>query len=255
MASSKPIILIVHGAWHLPCMYDPLKHELNKLGYTFLCPELKTVGADKHGVTWEADKEMILDLVEPFFDQGKEIIIIGHSYGGIPACAATEGNGVQDRAAAGKKGGFRRIVYLAGFAILQRGMTLLQAFGGEWAEWHDAAVPNPGDQLTLVNEKAKDALFNDFPDEAERDAWLAKLVPMSQDAMETPVDFVVADITIPKTYVICELDRALPVALQEKLVESMPGFRTERIRAGHSPFVGKAKECADLIAKIAEESD
>ncbi|KAK8070197.1 hypothetical protein PG994_006813 [Apiospora phragmitis] len=245
---------MVHGAWHLLCMYDSLKQELNALGYKFLCPELKTVGADKHGVTWEADREMILSLVEPLFRRGKEIITLGHSYGGIPACAATEGNGVQDRAAAGKKGGFRRIVYLAGFAIPQRGMSLLQAFGGEWAPWHSAAVPNTKNQLISVNEKAKGALFNDLP-EPERDEWLEKLVPHSQDAMETPVDFVVADITIPKTYVICEMDQALPVCLQEKLVEAVPGFGTERIHAGHSPFLGRPKKCAGLIAQIAEESD
>ncbi|KAK6855037.1 hypothetical protein PG995_008569 [Apiospora arundinis] len=250
MAASKPIILMAHGAWHLPQMYDSLKKELNALGYTFLCPELKTagpkVGADKHGVTWEADKELLLSLVEPLFEQGKEIAIIGHSYGGIPACAATKGNGVQERAAAGKKGAS------AGFAIPQRGLTLLQVFGGQWAPWHDAAVPNTKNQLIAVNEKAKEALFNGFP-EAEQEAYLAKLVPHSQDALETPVDFVVTDITIPKTYIVCELDQALPASLQEKLVETVPGFQAERIRTGHSPFLSNPKECAELIAKIAEE--
>ena len=33
---------MVHGAWHLPFMYDSLKQELNTLGYEFLCPKLKT---------------------------------------------------------------------------------------------------------------------------------------------------------------------------------------------------------------------
>ncbi|KAK7931177.1 hypothetical protein PG985_001889 [Apiospora marii] len=252
MASSKPIILMVHGAWHLPFMYNSLKQELNTLGYEFLCPKLKTVGAYSHGMTWEADKEVILDLVEPLFDQGREIIIVGHSYGGIPACAATDGNGVHERAAAGKKGGFRHIVYLAGFAIPQRGMSLRQTFGGEYAPWHDT-FPNSKSQLTTVNEKAKDALFNDLP-EPERSAWLAKLVPHSQDAFEAPLAFIAADITIPKTYIVCERDQAIPVALQEKLVETVPGFRTERIHAGHSPFLSKPGECAGLMAKIAGES-
>ncbi|KAK8054235.1 hypothetical protein PG996_013536 [Apiospora saccharicola] len=249
MASSKPIILMVHGAWHLPFMYDSLKEELEMLGYEFLCPKLKTVGADSHGMTWEEDKEVIVDLVKPLFDQGREIIIVGHSYGGIPGCAATQGNGVHERAAAGKKGGFRHIVYLAGFAIPQRGMSLRQTFGGEYAPWHDT-VPVSKKHLTTVNEKAKDALFNDLP-EPERGAWLAKLVPQSQDSFEHPLGFVVADINIPKTYVVCERDQAIPVALQEKLVETVPGFRSERIRAGHSPFLSKPRECAELITKIA----
>ena len=107
-------------------------------------------------------------------------------------------------------------------------------------------------QLTTVNETAKDALFNDLP-EPERGAWLAKLVPHSQDSFEAPLDFVVADVAVPQTYVVCERDQALPVALQEKLVETVPGLRTERIRAGHSPSLSKPEECAGLIAKIAGE--
>lgn len=71
--------------------------------------------------------------------------------------------------------------------------------------------------------------------------------------METPVDFVVTDITIPKTYIICEMDQGLPASLQERLVETVPGFQVARIWASHSPFLSKPSECAELIAKIAAD--
>jgi hypothetical protein len=75
------------------------------------------------------------------FDAGQEVVIIGHSYGGVPACAATQGQSVSERAAEGKKGGFRSIIYMAGFAIPERGKDLLQTFGGSWTPWQDPAVP------------------------------------------------------------------------------------------------------------------
>jgi hypothetical protein len=43
--------------------------------------------------------------------------------------------------------------------------------------------------------------------EEEAQKWFETLVPHSQDAFETGVDYVAADLTIPKAYVICELDQ------------------------------------------------
>lgn len=65
---------------------------------------------------------------------------------------------------------------------------------------------NVKNQLITANDKAKHAFFNDMsPEEAQK--WFDTLVPHSQDAFETGVDFVAADLTIPKAYVICELDQ------------------------------------------------
>lgn len=252
MTSDKPIILMVTGAWHRPFLYDRLKEQLNNLGYQFLCPELASMGDDKHGVTWHADVELICDLAEPLFDEGKEVVVIGHSYGGIPACAATQGLSVQERAAQGKRGGFRSVIFMAGFAIPKAGLDLLQTFGGSWTSWQNPAVSYTKNQLMTVNEKAKQAFFNDLPgDEAEK--YLDLLVPHSQDAMETPIDFVATDLTIPKFFLVCEIDLALPLGFQEYLIQTIPGFRVERIHTGHSPFLSKPEECARLVVRMAED--
>ncbi|KAI1849199.1 hypothetical protein JX266_005160 [Neoarthrinium moseri] len=204
--SSKPVILLIHGGWHYPKCYGPLVDELEGLGYSVLCPELPTLGADTHGKTPADDVALIHEIVLPLFDQGKEIVIIGHSYGGIPACASTQGLGVQERALEGKKGGFKSIVFLAAFAIPKRGMDLLQTFGGSWGVWQNATTPYTRNQLITVNDNAKHAFYNDMPDD-ESQKWFDTLVPHSQDAFETGVDYVAADLTIPKGYVICELDQ------------------------------------------------
>lgn len=142
MASSKkPIILMIHGGWHYPKCYDPFLDRLRARGYTVLCPVLPTLGADTHGKTPADDIAHIRGVVSPLFDAGEEVVIIGHSYGGIPACASTQGLGVEERAKEGKAGGFRSIIYLAAFAIPKRGMDLLTTFGGSWGVWQNAAKP------------------------------------------------------------------------------------------------------------------
>lgn len=78
---------------------------------------------------------MILSVAVPKFEQGKEIIIVGHSYGGIPATAATEGQGVAERAQRGERGGFKAMLFFAGFAIAKKGMDLLTSFGGKYPDW------------------------------------------------------------------------------------------------------------------------
>lgn len=68
--------------------------------------------------------------------------------------------------------------------------------------WDDAWKQN---KLVKANELAKEAFFNDLPPETAQ-KYFDTLVPHSQDAMETPADYVAGDLTMPKAYIICELD-------------------------------------------------
>jgi pimeloyl-ACP methyl ester carboxylesterase len=141
-SSQKPAIIIVHGAWSLPSpSYSPLKQQLEGLGYECYLPHLRTSGGsdEVRGQTWEADVQVILDTALPLFERGREVVIVAHSYGGVPGGAATKGNGVAERAREGKAGGFRQIIYVAAFAIPASGMDLLAVFGGQWPPWAEFA--------------------------------------------------------------------------------------------------------------------
>lgn len=140
-SSQKPAIIIVHGAWSLPDpSYSPLKQQLEGLGYECYLPHLRTSGGDEvRGQTWKSDVEVILDTARPLFERGREVVIVAHSYGGIPGGAATAGNGVAERAREGKAGGFRQIIYVAAFAIPASGTDLLATFGGQWPPWAEFA--------------------------------------------------------------------------------------------------------------------
>jgi alpha-beta hydrolase superfamily lysophospholipase len=151
MTSQKPTILIVHGAWHYPSHYSPLMNELEALNYTVPCPQPRTLGSDTHGRTPADEIVLIRQMASDMFEKGHEVVLVGHSYGGIPACAATEGFTTQQRAAQGSSGEFKAIVFLAAFAIPRKGMDLLQAFGGSWAPWQSASLPCTGVNLPVIS--------------------------------------------------------------------------------------------------------
>lgn len=136
MDSAKPVILLAHGAWHEPGLYDPLKNALGTRGYELLVPRLATMGEGKTGRNWDADVTMLLDAAAPVFDLGRSVVLAAHSYGGIPATIATQNNGVEERRAAGKRGGFSQLVFISSFAMPARGMSVLSVSGGKWLPWH-----------------------------------------------------------------------------------------------------------------------
>jgi len=272
---AKPTFLLVPGAWHPPTAYAPLMQELESKGFETTSAVLETVGAHKGGKTWADDVNSILAVAEPLFNDGKEVILIVHSYGGIPGCAATKNQGVAERAARGLKGGFQEIFLIAAFAIPQAGLDGLKAMGGRYGDfcehsepYSQVKIPPPfrtsktevvvifanltkSRALLHLNSKAKNTFYQDIPNE-QAEALLATLAPHSQDSMETPVDHAACDITIPKSYMICEKDNAIPLAAQEAWSSITPGFKVVRIDSSHSPFQSKPKECAELILATLE---
>ncbi|KAI1500827.1 Alpha/beta hydrolase fold-1 [Biscogniauxia marginata] len=250
-SSEKPVILLVGGAWHLPIHYSKLIDQIKALGYEIVCPKLPTVGEGRAGKTWEDDARHIQNTVLPFFEAGKEVFIVAHSYGGIPATVATQGLGLSERAAKGLKGGFSQIAYLTAFALPVH-VDLITILGGSYPDWidHDEPYSKSGNTSTRTNEITKKLIYNDIPeDEAQR--VFESLLPQSQVAFETPVTYVATDLTIPKTFIICKKDPFAALQTEEKLTAAIPGIKVESIDAGHSPFLSKPEETAQLLVKIA----
>jgi pimeloyl-ACP methyl ester carboxylesterase len=82
MASSKPTLLLIHGAWHPPACYDKLRSPLEAMGYEYICPHLPTLGPNSHGIGFDADVEAIRTLAVNLFGQRKKVVLIAHSAGG-----------------------------------------------------------------------------------------------------------------------------------------------------------------------------
>ena len=131
--SSKPVFVLVPGSALTPSHYAYLQHLLLSQGYGALSALLPTVGATSP-VTAEDDAEYIRSrLLLPVLDMEKhDVIMISHSYGGMPASAAARGLGKADRAAEGKTTSVLGQIFIA--TILPRGgdgKDIFATFGGQ----------------------------------------------------------------------------------------------------------------------------
>ena len=130
MASDKPVIVLVPGAFHSPSCWSTLADGLQKQGYTVLTPPLAVCGESIDstrlvGTTALDDVELIHNSLLPLLDSGRESVIVGHSYGSVPATLAVEGQTVEERKAKGLKGGIKAMVTIAGFSYPVRGKGIM----------------------------------------------------------------------------------------------------------------------------------
>lgn len=131
VSSDKPTLLLAHGAWHPPHLFEPLRQALTKHDYKLVVPALPTMGVDATRVGWDADVKVLLEH-------------------------------------------------------------------------------------------------------------------QSYEAVIQPVDFAVPDITILKTYVICERDNAFPTALQHQLSSSL-GFENVTVSGGHALWLPCPQEYESFV--------
>lgn len=244
--------VVVPGAWHQPEAYEKLAHVLRNLGHSAVAPRLPSCEApEPEKATCSGDAEAVRrQILESIDTVDKDIVVVAHSYGGIPAGGATYGLGKIARAKEGKIGGVVGLVYVSGF-IVPENMSLLQIMGGTHAPYVE---PNqPSHNLCTIKDP-RNVLFNDLNDgEAER---LAKLLrPTSMHAFDSPAPSMAwaePEFADKLGFVRCLQDRALPPFVQDKFVESSGvKWDVKDIEASHSPFASKPDDLAELLEGFA----
>ena len=113
---SKPAFVCIHGAWHSASCYDGIKSILNTYGYDCFCPSLPSVGGNPPTNDFTEDVKTIRSAVEELV-QEKDVIVVMHSYSGIPGGQALEGLDKQSCEEKGMKGGVVRLVYMMAFIV------------------------------------------------------------------------------------------------------------------------------------------
>ena len=142
MASeTKPTVLIVPGGWHVPIHYDPLTKILSSHGFPAVALLLPTAGA--------SDKDLYDDIAyissqfqELVEEGGKEVIVVVHSYGGIPGPSAARPFVRKERAQQGKEGGVIGVLYISSWAM-PAGKTTMEAVADMNIDWMKIDVPIP----------------------------------------------------------------------------------------------------------------
>ena len=128
--SPSPTIVIIHGSWHQPAHYQRLCDQFRSAGYEALCPLLPSFDAPAADVGIKEDSSTIQRVIEDLMRQGKEILVLGHSYGGIIMSEALiPAYDLRARSLAGLKGGVIGLTFICAFLLLP-GQSLCTALGG-----------------------------------------------------------------------------------------------------------------------------
>ena len=120
---SLPTIVIIPGACHTPAHYQPFASALQSADFTVAVVSLPSIGASPGLKDFDEDVVAIHKVVSSLVDDGIEVVMLLHSYGGLPGSAAMKGLGAKERARDGKEGGVRRLVYVSS-DILKEGEAL-----------------------------------------------------------------------------------------------------------------------------------
>jgi pimeloyl-ACP methyl ester carboxylesterase len=217
----RSTVVLVHGAWHGAWCWDEVVSRLSGDGLAVVAVDLPSVtsGGDMYD-----DARAVREVLDA---TPGDKILVGHSYGGI----------VITEAAAGADG-VRHLVYLTAF-MLGEGESLADVAGRTPPAWQ---VPDANGK-TMSVEGPQEVFYNTCAP-AIADAAAARLRPHTTASFVQPVRSV-AWRDIPSTYVICDLDNAIPVPAQEAM--SAHAGTTHRLDSDHSPFLTDPDAVADLI--------
>ncbi|KAJ5579809.1 uncharacterized protein N7459_005794 [Penicillium hispanicum] len=242
----KPTLILAPGAWYPPTAFDPLIERLD--GYTCHKIAFPSVQQATTVTDLQPDIASVRARVEQEAAAGRDVVVVSHSWSGLPVNSALDGLGKAEREAAGQQGGVTKLVFLSAF-IPDVGESLIGAFGGTPPDWYvrdeENGTVSPSDPHALF--------FHDVPDGAR---WASTLRPHSWATKNSPASSA-AYMAIPAAYLMCEEDRAIPLVVQQGMVERArqkgAQIETETIGTAHTPWLVQPDEVAAYIRKHAGE--
>ncbi|KAI1110096.1 Alpha/beta hydrolase fold-1 [Nemania sp. NC0429] len=257
---SKPYFIIVPGSFAPASLYDEFVELARANGIDIKAMNLKTVrvgkASDAPAPSMYDDAAAIAREVEALADEGREVILIPHSYGGVPATESAKGLSIQERQKQGKKGGLKRIAYKT--VVLpspgQSAQDVLESSSSR------TAPPFEADEhgwfhFTDPDYIAKET-FSDLPPEKAK-RWQNTFSEHSAVSFINPLTHPGYK-DVPVSYLLCEDDVVIPPEQQRReieMVERETGNKVDvtSIRAGHAPTASVPDQVLAWVLDLASK--
>jgi pimeloyl-ACP methyl ester carboxylesterase len=234
--------VLVHGAWHGSWCWRHVVPLLRARGHTVLAPDLPGHGDDPapaHAQTLDTYAQRISETVGAC---DGDVVLAGHSLGGLVISAVAESRPER----------LRRLVYVTAF-LPRDGDSLVRICSVDPDNPLSAASVRTPDQkcVTVQPERLREIFYADCPAE---DVAFAKtrlgpepLAVMFQAVHVTPARFG----RVPRAYIHCSRDVALPLFVQEQMVAASPCPTVLTLPTGHSPFFAAPEQLAMQLHSLA----
>lgn len=234
--------VLVHGSWHGAWCWHRVVPRLEVLGHRVLAPDLPGHGDDTTPaakVTLKACAECVASVIR---NAAEPVVLVGHSFGGI----------VISQTAEMIPGRISRLVYLTAFLPANgQSLSRLAAADSNNPVATSSILSADGQLISLDLGRVHELLYADCP---ESDIALARqrLCAEPVTPFVTPVAITAARAgSIPRTYIECLNDIAVPLWFQRQMQAAMPCEPVYSLATGHSPFFAAPAELAGLLANAA----
>ena len=234
--------ILVHGAWHGGFSWRHIAPLLRARGHEVQAPDLPGHGDDKapaSAQTLDSYAARIGGLLDAC---SGDVVLVGHSLGGLVISAVAEARPER----------LRRLVYVTGF-LPRDGDSLVSICSVDPDNPLNAAtIRTPdGKSVTVDPERVGEIFYADCPAD---DVAFAKtklgpepLAVMFQTVQVTPGRFG----RVPRAYIHCSRDVALPLFVQEQMVAASPCETVLTLPTGHSPFFAAPEKLAEHLCSLA----
>jgi pimeloyl-ACP methyl ester carboxylesterase len=230
--------LLIHGAWHGAWCWDDLAQRLRSAGHVVTAIDLPAMGNDTTPAASVGLQSWIDRTVQALHDSPEPVVLVGHSMGGM----------VITGAAAVLPAKVARLVYVCAFLPLPGEALFELASRPEGASTLVQQNPTADGLCTVVPPDNARITFYGLCPAAATDAAVARLGPLPIKTVLDPLPVTVADLsTLPRHYVECTEDCAIPIALQRFMWARQPGIVVHTLHSDHSPFVSQPAALAALL--------
>lgn len=249
----KPLIVLVHGAFHWGGCFAKVANLLAAQGYPVAMPDLKSHGYD--AAHWN-DVQSVEDYCAPaaqIIAQAQQpVVLLGHSLGGVTVSHLGERMPEKIKA----------LVYLAALMLPSGKSPYDYLTTPEWrndpaaADLFKVMQPSADGRAAELHTELVEQVDNVFyADCSAHDIAVAKAnltrfnsrVPMAAPTQTTPQRYG----RLRRVYIECAADHAIPLAQQRRLQEAVPGAERLTLNTSHSPFFSQPAELAAMLAGIA----
>lgn len=230
--------LLVHGSCHGAWCWRDVVPALTALGHTARAIDLPGHGQNPcpiADITLDRYADTILDALNG------QTIVVGHSMAGFPISAAAEKDSSQ----------IDRLIYVCAYAP-RHGLSLVDMRREAPRQPLLEAIEKTDDGLGFVfrDDKLATALYHDCPpgtaEYARENLCVQAITPQA-----TPITLTNRYASVPKTYILCDDDQAIPPEYQATMTQDWPRRDVITLKASHSPFFSQPHALSAQLDRIA----
>lgn len=238
---TRSTFVLVHSAWLGGWAWKEVAQLLEQRGHRVLSPDLPGHGRDKTPATAVTMKGYVRAVTDLLDSEPGPTILVGHSLGGIVISQAAEER--PDKVEA--------LVYLCAF-LLPSGGSFLHATRGVQGSMvlDNLVMAKDSASVTIKDEVVHAAFAHDVP----ADVWAhasQRLVAEPTAPLGAPLSITEARWGgIPRYYVECLADRAIPPAVQQAMYRAIPVKKVFSMNTSHAPNLAAPQELAGHLLAV-----